>query len=90
MGISGLLKQLQPLLNKVHVSKYSGQTVAIDGLCWLHKGYGTQLFANRCQVGAIFHYGAPSGVHDTGHIAAHLSYRQERRQISTSHMLCIG
>lgn len=38
MGISGLLPQLKSINKRVHLSKYRGQTIAIDAYCLLHKG----------------------------------------------------
>ena len=38
MGIQGLLPWLEKIKERVHISKYKGQTVAIDAYCWLHKG----------------------------------------------------
>jgi len=38
MGIQGLLPNLRDIQKNVHVKKYKGQTVAIDGYVWLHKG----------------------------------------------------
>ena len=38
MGIQGLLPVLKTITRRVHVSAYSGQTVAVDAYCWLHKG----------------------------------------------------
>ena len=41
MGINGLLPVLSPITNDVHISQFSGNKVAIDIYCWLHKGvYG--------------------------------------------------
>lgn len=37
MGISGLLKTLDSISNKKHLSEYRGMRVAVDGYCWLHK-----------------------------------------------------
>eukprot|EP00494_Astrolonche_serrata_P024352 UN24610 len=38
MGIQNLLPQLAGITNDVHISKYKGKTVAIDGYVWLHRG----------------------------------------------------
>ncbi|EFN54756.1 hypothetical protein CHLNCDRAFT_24009 [Chlorella variabilis] len=38
MGIAGLLPQLRSITKKAHVSKYRGQTVAVDAYCLLHRG----------------------------------------------------
>jgi len=37
MGVNGLLKLLSSITVEKHLSEYSGQTVAIDGYCWLHR-----------------------------------------------------
>ncbi|CAN0405293.1 unnamed protein product [Lampetra planeri] len=38
MGISGLLQFLKEASEPMNVSRYRGQTVAVDTYCWLHKG----------------------------------------------------
>lgn len=38
MGIQGLLPTLKTITSTIHVSKYSGQRIAIDAYSWLHKG----------------------------------------------------
>ena len=38
MGIKGLLPLLKSIHEQVHLSEFSGQTLAVDGYCWLHKG----------------------------------------------------
>jgi exonuclease-1 len=44
MGIQGLLPFLKDIHEHISVSEYSGQTVAVDAYCWLHKGaYGCAL-----------------------------------------------
>lgn len=37
MGISGLLPIIKPVLQKKHISLYSGKTVGIDGHAWLYQ-----------------------------------------------------
>lgn len=37
MGINGLLRNLDSISNKKHISEYKGKRVAVDGYCWLHK-----------------------------------------------------
>ncbi|SCU98391.1 LAFA_0G17590g1_1 [Lachancea sp. 'fantastica'] len=37
MGIQGLLPQLKPIQQPVTLSRYEGQTLAIDGYAWLHR-----------------------------------------------------
>ncbi|KAJ1447457.1 PIN domain-like protein [Pelagophyceae sp. CCMP2097] len=38
MGVLGLLPQLRGYTHEVHISKYAGQVVAVDGYAWLHRG----------------------------------------------------
>ena len=38
MGIEGLLKLLEPITQKEHVSSFRGQIAAIDTMSWLYKG----------------------------------------------------
>lgn len=38
MGIPGLLQFIKDAAEPVSVSKYQGQSVAVDTYCWLHKG----------------------------------------------------
>ncbi|RPD69427.1 PIN domain-like protein [Lentinus tigrinus ALCF2SS1-7] len=41
MGISGLLPLLKDIQNSKHLSEFRGQTLAVDGYVWLHRGtYG--------------------------------------------------
>ncbi len=41
MGISGLLPLLKDIHNSKHLSEFRGQTLAVDGYVWLHRGtYG--------------------------------------------------
>ncbi|CAO1631102.1 unnamed protein product [Parajaminaea phylloscopi] len=41
MGIQGLLPLLKEIQDPIHVSRYRGQTLGIDGYVWLHRGaYG--------------------------------------------------
>lgn len=37
MGIKNLMKTLRPLREFKHISKFSGQTCAVDASCWLHR-----------------------------------------------------
>ncbi len=41
MGIQGLLKVLEPICEDISLSDLRGLKVAVDGLCWLHKGLYT-------------------------------------------------
>eukprot|EP01084_Bolivina_argentea_P258939 436737_1 len=47
MGIAKLLKELKPITEQVHLSKFSGQTCGVDISCWLHRG------ANSCALQLI-------------------------------------
>jgi exonuclease-1 len=38
MGINGLLPVLKPITQAKHISAYAGNSVAVDGYSWLHKG----------------------------------------------------
>jgi exonuclease 1 len=38
MGIQGLLPLLKPIQRQRHLSDLSGQTIAVDGYVWLHRG----------------------------------------------------
>ncbi|ETO23931.1 hypothetical protein RFI_13230 [Reticulomyxa filosa] len=38
MGIQNLLKILSSITQSVDISHYNGESVGIDGYCWLHKG----------------------------------------------------
>jgi exonuclease-1 len=41
MGIAGLLPLVGDVAFEVHISAYSGKTVAVDAYVWLHRGaYG--------------------------------------------------
>ena len=37
MGISGLLKSLESIQTKKHISDYKNLRIGVDGYCWLHK-----------------------------------------------------
>ncbi|KAA6403940.1 MAG: putative Exonuclease 1 [Streblomastix strix] len=37
MGITNLLQLLKPVAQKIHISQFKGQTVAIDTYCWIHR-----------------------------------------------------
>ncbi|KAG2172212.1 hypothetical protein INT43_004753 [Umbelopsis isabellina] len=41
MGISGLIPLLKSIHTKVHVKDYSGESIAVDGYVWLHRGVFT-------------------------------------------------
>ena len=38
MGIKDLLTSLKSIEQRKHLKEYEGQTLAIDGYAWLHKG----------------------------------------------------
>jgi 5'-3' exonuclease len=50
MGVKGLLPCLQSITRQVALEKYRGLTVAVDAMCWLHKGIFTG------NVGALAKY----------------------------------
>ena len=37
MGIIGLLPALKSITRRRNIREFSGETVAIDGYCWLHQ-----------------------------------------------------
>ena len=41
MGVKGLLPCLQSITRQVPLEKYQGLSVAVDAMCWLHKGIFT-------------------------------------------------
>lgn len=38
MGITNLLVYLRPLVENVSLERYRGETVAVDAMCWMHRG----------------------------------------------------
>ena len=38
MGIIGLIPFLEKSSKKANISDFSGETVAVDAYCWLHRG----------------------------------------------------
>lgn len=46
MGIKGLLKNLESITERKHISDYKGKRIGIDGYCWLHKS----LFAIKNEI----------------------------------------
>lgn len=38
MGIKDFLPQLKSITKRKNIKDYAGQTVAVDGYCWLHQG----------------------------------------------------
>ena len=48
MGINNLLLHLRSIISKVHLRKYKGKRIGIDGSCWLYKGsYFTSIETNN-------------------------------------------
>ena len=50
MGIQGLLPLLKPIQKQRHLSELAGQTIAVDGYVWLHRGAyacATELVLNK-------------------------------------------
>lgn len=41
MGINNLLVYLRSIEQKKHITDYHGQTIAVDGYCWIHKAIYT-------------------------------------------------
>src|SRR5687767_2243703 len=37
MGILNLLKEFSPATKSMHLSDFTGRTLAIDAMCWLHR-----------------------------------------------------
>lgn len=37
MGVDGLLKFIQPIISKEHLSSFRNQTAAIDTLSWIYR-----------------------------------------------------
>ncbi|XP_062503333.1 exonuclease 1-like [Corticium candelabrum] len=93
MGIQGLLPFLKDIHERISVSEYAGQTVAIDAYCWLHKGaYGcalqlaqgtkTDLYVKYCmkRVNMMrFHNIRPILVFDGGYLPSKRAKEEERR-----------
>ena len=50
MGISGLLPLLKDSIDQTHISKFRGQTLAVDTYCWMHRavyGYTEEMSAGN-------------------------------------------
>jgi exonuclease-1 len=94
MGIQGLLPFLKDIHEHISVSEYSGQTVAVDAYCWLHKGaYGcalqlaqgtkTDVYVKYCmrRVNMMrFHNIRPVLVFDGGYLPSKQTKETERRE----------
>ncbi|KAI0266510.1 PIN domain-like protein [Gloeopeniophorella convolvens] len=94
MGIQGLLPFLKSIQTQRHLSEFSGQTLAVDGYVWLHRGTytcATELatgkktskyvhYAMR-RVRLLRHYGIhPYIVFDGGPLPAKRGTENERKQ----------
>lgn len=54
MGIKNLLPTLKSIERHKHVREFSGQTVGIDALCWMHQGayqYAKDLVNSKIKLG---------------------------------------
>ncbi|KAI0716788.1 PIN domain-like protein [Earliella scabrosa] len=94
MGISGLLPLLKDIHNTKHLSEFRGQTLAVDGYVWLHRGsYGcaAELATGRKttkyveyamhRVRLLRHHGIqPYLVFDGGPLPAKQGTESERKQ----------
>lgn len=94
MGIQGLLPLLKPIQRQRHLSELSGQTIAVDGYVWLHRGaYAcaqelaqgkpTRRYVDFCmaRVRLLRHHGiAPYLVFDGGPLPAKLGTEKEREK----------
>lgn len=94
MGISGLLPLLKSIHVQKHLSEFSGQTLAVDGYVWLHRGAyacATELATGRStrkyvdyamqRVRLLRHYGIqPYLVFDGGPLPAKRGTENERRE----------
>jgi exonuclease-1 len=50
MGIKNLLKAFKSIKTSVHISKYKGKKLAVDGYSWLHKAahiHGSEITLNQ-------------------------------------------
>ncbi|KAA1472431.1 PIN domain-like protein [Dentipellis sp. KUC8613] len=94
MGISGLLPLLKSIQVQKHLSEFSGQTLAVDGYVWLHRGTyacATELATGKAttkyveyamgKVRLLRHHGIhPYLVFDGGPLPAKRGTEKERRQ----------
>ncbi|KAI0763467.1 PIN domain-like protein [Trametes elegans] len=94
MGISGLLPFLKDIQTNKHLSEFRGQTLAVDGYVWLHRGtYGcaSELCTGKAthryvdyamhRVRLLRHYGiTPYLVFDGGPLPAKQGTESERKQ----------
>ncbi|KAF8504392.1 PIN domain-like protein [Russula emetica] len=102
MGIQGLLPFLKSIQNQRHLSELSGQTLAVDGYCWLHRGTytcSTELATGKKtskyvhyvmqRVRLLRHYGIhPYIVFDGGHLPAKRGTEEERRRRRMENLAC--
>ncbi|DAZ97027.1 TPA: hypothetical protein N0F65_012896 [Lagenidium giganteum] len=94
MGISGLLPVLKSITENKTLADYKGQTLAIDGYCWLHRaiyccsqelclGQDTDKYVNYFmdRVAALLHHGIiPYVVFDGGALPMKQGTEEERRR----------
>ncbi len=100
MGIQGLLPLLKPIQNQKHLSEFAGQTLAVDGYVWLHRGaYGcaTELATGKPttkyvnfsmqRVRLLKHHGIqPFIVFDGGPLPAKRGTEKEREKKRTENL----
>jgi len=94
MGINGLHNFLKEAIDKIHIKEYSGQRVAIDTYCWIHKGCfscadklakgeKTDLYVKYCMkfINLLLQYNiTPVLVFDGCNLEAKKEVELERRQ----------
>eukprot|EP00962_Isochrysis_galbana_P017243 scaffold4961_cov114-Isochrysis_galbana.AAC.17 len=94
MGVQGLLQKVKSIVQQVHLSDFEGQTLAVDGASWLHKGVlscaaelergePTEAFLNYplAMVETMQLHGvSPLVVFDGGMLPAKLSMHRQRAE----------
>ncbi|KAI9464763.1 hypothetical protein F5148DRAFT_1209497 [Russula earlei] len=102
MGIQGLLPFLKSIQNQRHLSELAGQTLAVDGYVWLHRGTytcSTELATGRKttkyvryamqRVRLLRYYGIrPYIVFDGGRLPAKRGTEEERSRRRTENLAC--
>lgn len=97
MGVQGLLQKVKSIVQQVHLSDFEGQTLAVDGASWLHKGVlscaaelergePTEAFLNYplAMVETMQLHGvSPLVVFDGGMLPAKLSMHRQRAETRT-------
>ncbi|KAH8987790.1 PIN domain-like protein [Lactarius akahatsu] len=100
MGIQGLLPFLKSIHKQRHLRELSGQTLAVDGYVWLHRGTytcSTELATGKAtckyvhyamqRVRLLRHYGIhPYMVFDGGRLPAKRGTEEERRRRRTENL----